>query len=328
MPMIQAAEKVDQFPGLDLLKFTMSIVVVALHSQLCVSPSSPCLTALVSPWYTSAVPTFFVVSSFLFFLKLERCGSPEDERFALCHYLKRLGIFYLFWFVIMLPVTVVVRRWYVHCDFVLFCRALLLGSTFRGSYFIMALMVGVPLVCLARKFSPPPALLFLCLAFHVPFRFPLKAMLPRVSEVAEYSFVPNLLWIAIGAMMVSSYVHRHRKSGWLPPVLFFAAMCWPVLDPVKPFVLAAFVVALVSAFLDIHLRNAQLCLWFRKMSILVFITHFPFNSALLFLGKSRFPVLVGGWLHFILILSFSILTSAAILRLRNKPGFSWLRHGL
>jgi hypothetical protein len=228
----------------------------------------------------------------------------------------------------MLPVTVAVRKWHVHFDAGLFFRTLLLGSTFRGSYFVMSLLLGVPIVCLARKVLSPLAMLFVGLALYVPFQPPLQGMMPRLADVAGYSFVPGLLWIAVGAEGALAPPRRRGKADWLVLALLYAAMCWPLLGFAKPILRAAFVATLVPLFSDLRPRNAALCLWLRKLSILVFVTHFPFNTALQFLGKSRFPALAGGWLHFALVLSAALLVSFAILRLKDKPFFGWLKCGL
>ena len=61
---IQSSQK--QYQGLDLLKFLMALMVVAIH----VKPfeTSVLLTAVFKPWLDAAVPVFFLISAFLLFL--------------------------------------------------------------------------------------------------------------------------------------------------------------------------------------------------------------------------------------------------------------------
>ncbi len=56
------------FNGLDLLKFILALIVVMIH----VKPNelSSTLTTLFAPLINVAVPLFFMVSSFLFYLKM------------------------------------------------------------------------------------------------------------------------------------------------------------------------------------------------------------------------------------------------------------------
>ena len=63
------------FNGLDLLKFLMALVVVMIH----VKPNEPSepLNLVFTPLIKVSVPLFFVISSFLFFLKLNSISSKN-----------------------------------------------------------------------------------------------------------------------------------------------------------------------------------------------------------------------------------------------------------
>ncbi|MBQ7252769.1 MAG: hypothetical protein IJS32_09250 [Kiritimatiellae bacterium] len=309
--------RLEQLPGLDILKFAMAMLIVAIHAEL--FKEIGWLYDFVSPLKFSAVPGFFVVSSFLFFRRRETNAK------ALGHYVKRLALFYAFWFVMLLPVTIGLRKWHAHFDCLVFLEKLFLASTFRGSWFIMALMIGVPVVWLARKMVHPLVLLFVAFAIHLPFQYP--DWWPDIVRY-RFSFLPPLLWIAIGALLASPSICTAPSKGLPPAVLLpvlYGGMLFRNLEPlVKP----AFVVALFLVFLNCNIKPRPVFLTLRKMGILVFVTHFAFSSFVNHLALRRSPVWDNSFLHFSVVLGCAALVSRAILALRTKRFFGWLEYGL
>lgn len=306
-----------QMPVLDVLKFCMAMLVVSIHAQLFKEIGWLC--AFVHPLQHSAVPLFFIVSSYLFFAR-EPAGAKPLGR-----YLKRLGLFYVFWFILLLPVTVGIRKWHVHFDVAEFVRDLFLGSTFRGSWFIMSLLIGVPVIHVARRFLHPFVLLFATLAIHLPFQYP--EWWPG-ADWGRFSFLPYLLWVDIGALLASKSVCPPPAKGLLPvlalPVLY-GGMLFANMEPLlKP----AFVVALFLACRGCEIKPRPLHLLLRKMSILVYVTHFAFSSAVNHLALRYSPVWDNSFLHFFVVLGCASLVSWAILKLQTKRGFGWLKYGL
>lgn len=304
----------SQLPGLDVLKFCMACVVVSIHTHL--FREIGWLHFALAPLKSSAVPVFFVVSSYLFFRK-------SGDWKTLPHYLGRLSAFYAFWFLFLLPVTVVIQRWHLQFDVADFFKCLFLGSTFRGSYFIMALMLGVPVVMLMHKWIHPLASLFVSFASYVVFHCQWWLEMPW----GRHSFLAFLLWIDIGALLASSP---------LPPAKFLSprllglpllyggmlASFWaPLLRP-------AFVVMVFAVFLDFGLRPRPSFLTLRKMGILIFVTHFIFADAAHLLAANGFPALDNSVLQYAVVLGCAALVSWAILKLQAKPFFGWLKYGM
>lgn len=309
-------KKSVQLPGLDVLKFGMAMLVVAIHAQL--FKEIGWLYDFVHPLKYSAVPVFFVVSAYLFFSR-EQTGSK-----ALGHYLKRLGLFYLFWFVLLLPVTVGIRKWYAHFDLAEFVRDLFLGSTFRGSWFIMALLIGVPVIHFARRILHPFVLLFATFAIHLPFQYP--EWWPN-AEWGSFSFIPSLLWIDIGSLLASNAIGTAPGKKWLGAALLPVLYCGMLFRNWEPLLKPAFVVALVLCFLNWPLQPRPVHLTLRKMGILVYVLHFPFNNALKGLALKVSPVWGNSFLHYFVILGCASFLAWAILKLQSKPFFGWLKYG-
>ena len=127
--------------ALDLTKFILSIVIVAIHTQF--------LGELCFPFARIAVPIFFMISAYLFFSK-----NQTYSGFALSHFCKRNLQLYLFWFVVLLPVTVYARKYFFSGFFsglMALLRDFLFGSTFAASWYIMAQVIAIVLLALASR---------------------------------------------------------------------------------------------------------------------------------------------------------------------------------
>lgn len=136
------------YHSIDLLKVVASLLVVAIHARPFEGEHYPLFISLFS---RMAVPVFFVVSAFLFFRK-----SPDGAQ--LRRYVKRMAWLYAFWLVVELGMVIegyfFSHDWSTGKAFAILVRNFFLNSTFSGSWFIMALMLGVPLVwVLSRKLS-------------------------------------------------------------------------------------------------------------------------------------------------------------------------------
>ena len=133
------------YNSIDVAKLVSAFFVAAIHANPFSGFSS---TIAISLFARMAVPFFFMVSAFFFF----RAGCDEEKLTA---YLKRLGRLYLIWFIVGLPV-IIKRSFLDHeggfgADLLVLIRNFFLGSTFRGSWFVMALMIAIPLVYAISK---------------------------------------------------------------------------------------------------------------------------------------------------------------------------------
>lgn len=131
----------------DILKFLMSILVVAIHT-------TPMEFGL-RPIFRLAVPLFFILSSYLFFSKQSHVLLKKDEFKGLEKLTWRYLKLYFFWFIILLPITIVVRRWYIDLGYEMLIsvvKCFLFSSTFRASWFLMASLIGIVVVWALSKF--------------------------------------------------------------------------------------------------------------------------------------------------------------------------------
>ena len=123
----------------------LRLILVALVAGIHLSHTG----FIARPVFRIAVPLFFIISSYLFFLRQHSLTSHENRKQSLIRYVKRILKLYLFWFIVLLPVTIDCRGWttnvniYTVIDIV---RGFLFGSTFKASWFLMASVIGVTIV--------------------------------------------------------------------------------------------------------------------------------------------------------------------------------------
>lgn len=155
MPEKPSAQKYND-AKYDLLKFFLSLLVLAIHATL--------YPMVLYPWLRIAVPLFFIMSSYFVFSKLS--GTPADaQKVVLTAFIKRNVKLYVCWFVILLPITIYIRRtvFFSHGFFVntvTILKHVLFGSTFVASWFISATIIGVCMIYFLSKWLRNNYLLF------------------------------------------------------------------------------------------------------------------------------------------------------------------------
>lgn len=148
------------YEAIDLVKIIMSVFVVAIHTEL--------FPDVLSPWTRIAVPVFFMISSYFFFNKLQSVGTKGSA--VLRKFLIRNLQLYFFWFILLLPFTIIIRDYFqngfwtgvyeISLDF-------LFSSTFRGSWYIIALCISVIVVYYLSKFLSTNVILFITLPIYL-----------------------------------------------------------------------------------------------------------------------------------------------------------------
>ncbi len=140
--------------SIDLLKVILSIAVIAIH----VNPFGR-FGEIIFPICRIAVPIFFIISSYFLFNKLSNSSNPKE---VIINFIKRNLKLYLFWFIVLLPITFMTREYYNY-GFIEAIRKILidflLSSTFIASWYIMALLQSVLIVYILSKKIPDKVLL-------------------------------------------------------------------------------------------------------------------------------------------------------------------------
>ena len=134
------------FGGIDILKFALSIIIVAIHTEF--------FSPYFFPLCRIAVPCFFIISSYLFFCRIDSAVTKSEEKGLLIKFIKRNLLLYLFWFLILIPITIYAKRQVYFSNLygiLYFLRDLVFGSTFYASRFIIANVICIIIVYFLRK---------------------------------------------------------------------------------------------------------------------------------------------------------------------------------
>ncbi len=196
------------YDAIDLLKFILSIMVVAIHTRF--------LKEYTFPWLRLAVPLFFIISAYFFFKKIKD-KSADIQKSALWNFTKRNLALYLFYFILFLPVTLYLKREVIARGIgytvLIFLRDFLLGGTFRASWFIIANIIGVAIIYMLSKKLGNEIILLISFIIYAAVTVSSSYMncFSENGTAAEFlkfyiktfcepynSFPAGLVWIAIG----------------------------------------------------------------------------------------------------------------------------------
>lgn len=213
----------------DILKFVMALMIVALHSML--------WPDVLLPWLRIGVPVFFILSSYLFFSKLNKLDSKEERRGALLHFIKRSGVLYLFWFVVLFVPNLMIRHWFAG-GWLNGIRQLafgaVFGATFVASWFISANVLGTCFIFYLRRFPVVGFIVSLALYLVCCASSSYYGAFPVFNEwlakafpgfTFYFSFPAAMLWIWMGER-VSRIETAGRWQYWLGLLLVGAVMLW------------------------------------------------------------------------------------------------------
>ena len=201
----------------DLIKFFLSIFVLAIHSNL--------YPMVLYPWLRIAVPLFFVMSSYFVFSKL-REAPREKQKVILKNFVVRNLQLYLCWFVILLPITLYIRKeLYFSSGFIkntlAFLKSFFFGSTFVASWFISATIIGALIIYFLSKLLKKDGFVFLISLFSfciVTLASSYKAVimdtfiLAAINKYIEIfgglvcSFPAALFWVFIGKLFAEQKI--------------------------------------------------------------------------------------------------------------------------
>lgn len=317
--------------GLDVMKFFMAFLIVDIHIQGYLFAPPYLQNYVIHPVEGMAVPTFFVISSFLFFRKARHA---EGQLGLVLHFLKRLCILYLFWCLVWSPI-IYIQKDYFHPMTVLvplyIVRDFFFGNMFDASWFLGALLVGVPMVWgLSRLLKKDALVMIIPLGVYLYLQYVKNLPMEWASPYYWYSefkdpnlaFPGGLLWIAIGYVMANKKVIVWMEKvkncwAWIAALLFLALTFF---IPIVPRILcvASLFVAAYTWQLPEH---SQLYRRFRTYSILFYVIHDCFK---------KIPKQLFGWENgpvlFIVTIAFCFLASEVIMRMKEVKGFGWLRY--
>lgn len=315
------------FNSLDLFKFLMAILVIAIHTDPLEGVTSPILKAFFHSATCCAVPFFFLAAGFLLALKLKWPYMDNDSLSAILRYQKKMVKYYLMWSVIYLPLACLD---YIDSEIsvtkavVLYIRGLVCIGEHYNSWILWYLLSCIYallaiFLCLKRKMSPymicvlgtislgvAMFLNFIVGAESLPSYMPEKFQKFIVVTIGSGRLFLGFFYMAFGMLLAKYQMLCKKYSVLLLALSFFLSVLFN--DSVLKMLFTAFCsITLFMTVLNIRLNVMFPFTLLRKISTDMYFWHLYIWTALytLLYGEKRFGLIAFlGTLVCVTLLSF------------------------
>lgn len=280
------------YNAIDILKLVLSVFVMVIHSGID--------KTVLSPLLRTAVPLFFIISSYFFFSKTATLTEKSEKRSALMRLVKRNLSLYLLWAIVQLPVFLYVNGYFhdlFEFGWLNVLKEIVLGNAFTGSWFILALVIGVVVVYwLSRKISAAwlvmltlPLYILCCLTTNYGNAFGADSIVTAFANGYHvftgwhfHTSVPiALFWVSLGRFIAEKNIEWKNKTlVWLCVIfgallalerVFVVTFALSVVDDCY-FMLVPFCFV---AFLAVNQCKCGISTAFRvrELSTIIYVTH-------------------------------------------------------
>lgn len=318
----------NYYGGLDLLKFVLALFIVAAHTNLFVE--YPILHQLINPLLQLAVPSFFAISSYLFYEKASKTDIKELDALELNH-LKRLLLFFVIWYILLLPKTYF--AYFSIATWKEIVYAMVFNSTLSGGWFIKALIINniILFFMIKKNWVTVGSSFFIVL--YIVLALGYTSVLNNFSRLFSpyFSFYYHTGFYCVGALIFKYKQSLCFSSKYL--LLFFIFLF--ILDYVSNVgdVLYRLLIPVVTILYFLQFRTKTDYRLLRKTSIIIYILHFAviwcYNEGCkLWLESDSTPYIVLQYsiTRFAIILSLCIVIALLILKFEKKPHLAFLKY--
>lgn len=329
----------------DIAKYILAIFVITIHI--------PLLPEVLNPLVRTAVPLFFMMSSYFFWSKAA-VATHRERRMLLRTLLKRNMRLYCFWFVALLPVTLYIRGYFSAgllpglADMI---HNFLFYSTFRASWYIVALCIGMVILYLLHGRVPDWLVLliffgiYLAMCLLTNYYGLVKGIEPFMAFAEGYkkvfitycnNFMASVFWVLLGKMFAQGRIRLTKNHGLALSMISFALVC------VEHVLVRQG--NLQSSVTDYYFFTAPLCIgvfsllcscevsciWaptLRKLSTVTYVLHSSLLVITSFLLR-RLLRMEGVWAdltEFAVVVAMCGVIGLSLIKLQNHPYFRWLK---
>lgn len=334
----------------DFFKLVLAVFVVGIHLSH--------IGFILRPVFRIAVPLFFIISSYLFFSRQSELQSYQLRKQAFLKFAKRILVLYLFWFVVLLPVTIEYRGWcsnvnyYTVIDIV---RGFFFGSTFKASWFLMASLIGTFIVWYLAEHKVKDrwiitlgvmTYVICCLVsnyYHLCEKIPYFSWLYGkywfLFTHPHNSFPVAILFVAIGKLMAENKFHAsQRVLKVVAVVLLFCVYGEYCLTRYFGMVImddCYFMMPLLCVCLFMLIGQSEPRVFsidtrsMRSLSVIIYCSHHSIGGLMLKLFQLMGTKEGSGLNHFLLFLctlAVTLLVAYIILLLENRKSFRLLKY--
>ena len=294
--------------GFDLLKFIMAIVVVNIHSGIFEAFKTGTLYDFGCSINKAAVPTFLVISAFLFFSKIRSTDGNGIKE--LIGFEKRANILYLFWIIVLTPFVL----FNFHKEFLQlpvldaitqFVKNYFFGYLFGASWYLGALIMGMPIIFFLQKILSARLLWIPTLLLHI-------YLFNANTESGLYAWYTENL---------RTPMFQQIKNIWYVCILCIYILFSTIMPDYSYLFRLIAVPALVAwAYHATPLLNSNNCRKLRIYSTHIYCMH---TSVLVVLNPLCVPTT---YLRFAIACLICIAASELIIRIMSNKHFRWLKY--
>lgn len=338
-------------PAFDVAKIGMCFLIMVIH----IMPVNtiPDGLKLLAPVTRVAVPVFFMISGYLFFSKLKLRSTETSKRDYLKKMIFRNTKLYLFWSLILLPVTYSYRHYgqFTNLKKVFIVGwHVLFGSTFIASWYLSALVIGLIIIFfLSRHFTAKQILLVVLPAYIWCVLTSNYSKLGWLSFFAHSwlrqsafswspynSFLVALLWLAIGKAFVDheTLLFKGTKKQLIMILGFMGLLYIEQLIIIYfnsystndcYFTLVPLCAAIFSLLLNVvvHFKRAKIL---RTFATITYCAHASLSQLIIYLYSLTTLTFGEASLIFLIITVICAVTTLLVTRLERYPHLAWLKY--
>ena len=311
-------KKIPYIPGLDILKYIMALLIVAGHCNLFLEWSN--VYEAFTHVTEIAVPTFFAISAFLFFSKLE--ATPNESHRIFKHTIRRLFIFFAIWYILMLPYSI--PNFFMKANLKECLYVIPFGCAFSGYWFIKALIINTAILyfCRGRKSLIICTIISLMVYLWGGYDYMYGSFAQKLHPY--YTFYYHTIAFSIGALM-ARYQRLLPNNNTILVIAIVLVFVVSFIPDIRVLSKIMYPFLLISIFLSIKRGNMDICRKMRGMSILYYTMQFGLIFYYNYLFEKH-EILSKSIIQYIIIVLLVTLISLTILYLEKKKTFSFLKY--
>lgn len=322
----------EEYRVLDVMKFVMAIVVVAIHTRPELSFSSLIVRNFFEAVYSIAVPFFFMASGFLLFRKIS-LPLTDEGKLRIKSYLKRMCKLYVLWTIVYFPLTV--YGFYLDgisplkAVAVFFRNFLLVGENYMSwpLWYLLALVVAVSIIYILLKLKVSKGWIVIISIMMALIGVGLdyckeNSLMPQITDLYFTAFLKTRNGFFVGFLYVAlgMFFSKLEQISVFGPILLFVlgvvgmSMKLPLSN--------ALIVCPIFIFSISYVGNKitqDTSVRFRLLSSIIYFTHMVFMAVFVIafgLDKS--------FSLFSLVVILSVCTGVMLFWLRNSKAFRLL----
>lgn len=318
-----------EYKVLDIMKFVMAIVVVAIHTCPEMSLKSITLREIIEDIYSIAVPFFFMASGFLLFRKIS-FPLDRDGEIRILSYLKKIGRLYLVWTTIYLPLTIY-GFWMDGIPFsksvmIFFRNILLVGENFMSwpLWYLLALIVAVGMIYVLLKLKLSKNWILAIGTFVAVMGVGLdycneNAILQPITDLYFSAFLKTRNGIFVGFFFVALGMFLSYKETLSLPLLLATGLLGVagiIIGIPLSNALVVWAIFVLSISQNCKSINAEIAVKYRLMSSIVYYIHMLWMA--IFVLIFRFDK---GIVLFSLVMIISVVSSFVLMKYKSRYMF-------